>query len=178
MVMKSIYIALAILVASTSAFATPVTIILTRHGEKKTEKDPDLTSEGKKRAETLTKLKNVFNITHIYSSDTKRTVATVKPLANDLDLKVDTTFDPKNYAGMVADMTSKYAGQTVVVSGHSNTIPGFVNYLMGDTKQSDIGEKDFTNLFIIQYDGPGKSQVLRFNQEAKGDKLSLAPRAL
>lgn len=176
--MKSIYFVLTLFLLSTTTFATPVTIILTRHAEKKTDKDPELTNEGKKRAETLTKLKNVFNITHIYSSDTKRTIATVKPLAKDLDLKVDTSFEPKDYAGMVADITSKYAGQTVVVAGHSNTIPGFVNFLMGDTKQTEINEKDYTNLFIIQYDGPGKAQVLRFNQEAKGDKLSLAPRAL
>ena len=176
--MKFLFLTAALLL-SVSAFATPTTIILSRHAEKQKGDNPELTDEGKKRAKTLKELAHVYDFAGVYSSDTKRTVGTAKPLAEEVNLKVNTTFAPDNFKGMTDDIVAKYAGKTVLVVGHSNTIPGFLNYLTGSKIYKDFDDNDFSNLFVVQYDGPGKAIVQRFNQRANEEskKLILDPRS-
>jgi broad specificity phosphatase PhoE len=72
--------------ASTSSFAQhkKLTIILLRHAEKDISPsadkvNPDLTPEGKQRAQNLVKKINKYKATAIYSSDYIRTKLTVAP---------------------------------------------------------------------------------------------------
>ena len=49
------------------------------------------------------------------------------------------------------------AGKTVLVVGHSNTTPAFVNKIIGEKKYKDIDENDNASLFIVTITKDGKT---------------------
>ena len=69
-------------------------VYLVRHAEKAdTGKDPELTDIGKQRADELARMLKDAGVTHIWSTDYKRTRTTAEPLATRLRLKVE-IYDP------------------------------------------------------------------------------------
>ncbi len=173
--MKKLIISI-ILLTSFNSYAVPTTIIVSRHAEKAAGDNPDLTKDGKKRAKALTELKHLFKITQVYSSDTKRTIATAEPIAKEMNLIVNTSFGATQYESMMTDISKNHSGTTVMVVGHSDTIPGFLNYLTKSNLYKEIDSTDYSNLFIIQYEAPGKAVVHRYREVVDDDKLSLEPR--
>ena len=71
------------------------TLILVRHAEKDNDgtKDPGLTDEGKDRANQLVSILRETQINAIYSTNFKRTMSTIQPLAQAKGLAI-TTDDP------------------------------------------------------------------------------------
>ena len=124
-------------------------IILTRHAEKQKGKDPSLTEAGLKRAKALSQLAECFEISGIYSSDFKRTKQTVGPLAKKLELEINSSISPVNYQEMKESILENHKGNTVVVAGHSNTVPDFINFLLDGNVLDQIDESDFSNLFVV-----------------------------
>ena len=107
------------------------TFYLIRHAEKirddKSESNPDLNEKGVLRAQNW---KNYFSdkeISKIYSTNYKRTLKTVYPLAieNGVQTIIYSPSDIK-YDNFIKSNT----GENTLVVGHSNTIPGFVNSLI------------------------------------------------
>lgn len=128
----------------------PTTFILLRHAEKdmkQSTNDPDLSEVGKKRAERLASMLDKTNITAIYSSDYKRTRQTVQPLAQKKGLIVQTYVPNKEED--IDMMLAKNKGGTVVVAGHSNTIPQFANYLLGESRYHTFEDGEYGNLLIV-----------------------------
>src|SRR6188474_3010414 len=69
-------------------------VYLVRHAEKAdTGKDPQLTDIGKERAEELSRMLKDAGITHIWTTDYKRTRGTVEPLSARTRIKVE-VYDP------------------------------------------------------------------------------------
>lgn len=162
--------------ASSMAFAVPTTLILSRHAEKGSGENPELTKEGKDRAKALTKLKHLYTIAQVYSTSAKRTVATAEPIAKEMNLKVNTAFSGKQFKEMLSDISKNHAGKTVMVVGHSDTVPDILNHLTKSDLYKEIDITDYSNLFIIQFDGAGPAQVHRYRQVVGDDKLTLEPR--
>ena len=115
------------------------TFYLIRHAEKirddKSENNPDLNEKGVLRAQNW---KNYFSdkeISKIYSTNYKRTLKTVYPLAieNGLETLVYSASDIK-YDNFIKLNT----GENTLVVGHSDTIPGFVNNLINDEYYDQI----------------------------------------
>ena len=133
------------------------TFILVRHAEKASDgtNDPDLKPEGFKRAESFAVLFGKADITAIYSTNYKRTRNTVAPLANAKGITVET------YAAMkVAELQSlltKHEGGTIVIAGHSNTIPEIANALIGEKKVEQFGDDDYGNVLIISVTAIGET---------------------
>ncbi|KAG0352185.1 hypothetical protein BG005_008355 [Podila minutissima] len=112
---------LALIVLSTLVAAAPIpkpTIYLIRHGEKPSDGGTGLSSDGKKRAQCLRKVfgpSSKYNIGYImaqkYKADGSRArpYLTVKPLAKDLGLTVDTKCD-RNDPKCVKKAVGKYKG--------------------------------------------------------------------
>jgi 2,3-bisphosphoglycerate-dependent phosphoglycerate mutase len=124
-----------------TAFAQ-TTFILVRHAEKEaTGTDPGLTKEGEERAESLVKLLEKQNIDAIYSTNFNRTKNTIKPLAESKGLEVQ-LYEKQ------PDIT-RLKG-TVVICGHSNTIPALANLLIGKEQFETFDDKDFGNILIIK----------------------------
>ncbi|MBX2967158.1 MAG: histidine phosphatase family protein [Cyclobacteriaceae bacterium] len=133
------------------------TFILVRHGEKAVDKstnDPDLSPEGKKRAERLAALLNEGEVNAIYSTPYKRTRQTVEPLATAKDLTIH-DYAPNKEAAIDA-MLAEHRGGTIVVAGHSNTIPWFANKLLGAEKYQPWEEDDYDNVWIVTVSEKGK----------------------
>ena len=134
------------------------TFILVRHAEKdlsQSTKDPDLSAEGKARATRLLGMLKQTDIQALYSTDVKRTRQTVEPLSQARSLVVS-IYDPRNTADM-DKMFQQNKGGTVVVTGHSNTIPQFVNYLIGEEKYKPMDDTDYDNLIIVSVTEIGKN---------------------
>lgn len=99
-------------------------IYAVRHAEKAKGRDPELTGEGKTRADALARVLQHVAIDTVYSSDTKRTRATGAPTAAARSLEI-TSYKPMGSA-LPKLLASGKGGQTVLVVGHSNTVPALV----------------------------------------------------
>jgi 2,3-bisphosphoglycerate-dependent phosphoglycerate mutase len=134
----------------------PTTFILLRHAEKdmkQSTNDPDLSEAGKKRAERLASMLDKTEVTAIYSSDYKRTRQTVQLLAQKKGQAVQTYVPNKEED--IDLMLAKNKGGTVVVVGHSNTIPQFANYLLGEPKYHTFEDGEYNNLLIVSVASKG-----------------------
>jgi len=126
------------------------TFILVRHAEKMSNSDdPGLTEEGLKRAKKLREMLEMANISAIYSTNYKRTMATVQSVSDMADVPV-TIYEPIPAREVTEQWISNHRGATVLISGHSNTIPSLANQLLARTQfESDFDESDYGNLLII-----------------------------
>jgi len=55
----------------------------------------------------------------------------------------------------------EFPGGTVLIVGHSNTIPRLANELAGQSDFSDLDDATYDNLFIASVPAEGKAVVLR-----------------
>jgi broad specificity phosphatase PhoE len=137
-----------------------------RHAEKQTtnpnEKDPDLTEHGIRRSENWALVFKDVPFDMIYSSNYRRTKSTAKRIA-DAQNKEIKLYD----AGKLNDLDfqEKTKGKTVLVVGHSNTNPAFVNYILKENKYSDIPDHESGSLFIVNVlpDGTKTSELIYVN---------------
>ena len=140
------------------------TIILIRHGERVTPSasdppgGPHLNADGKDRAQTLVHVVGGSGIKAIYTSSLIRTKETAEPLAERLQLEpvppIDEAIDIKNH------ILSNHAGETVLVIGHTNTIPDVIDQFAGGN-MPDINDKEFDNLFVVTAFDSGKASVVK-----------------
>lgn len=134
------------------------TFILVRHAEKMSDsEDPGLTKEGGMRAEKLYNMLMMEELAAIYSTDYHRTKETVKILSEEFDLPV-TIYDPIPDTEETERWIEMYRGKTVLISGHSNTIPGIANQLLARNHfEKDFNESDYSNLIIITVNSAGRT---------------------
>lgn len=137
------------------------TFYLIRHAEKvrinKTDRDPALNEKGMIRALNWRDFFIDKDISKIYSTNYKRTLETVKPIEVAMDLTAilysPSSIDYKNFI-------SSNKGEIVLVVGHSNTIPDFVNELINDQVYSQIDDLNNSNLYIVSLCGSNISHRL------------------
>lgn len=121
-----------------------------RHAEKdrsdSTNKDPHLTDIGLKRAEKWASKLGDISFDAVYSTNYNRTKETATPLAlkNNLDI---TLYNPNDIDYNL--FLDENKGKNVLVVGHSNTTPTFVNKILGQNKYEDIDDNQNGNLYII-----------------------------
>lgn len=145
--MKSIYLLLTILSMNLMHSQEATTIYLIRHAEKAVATgDPDLSEAGKARAAQWAEWLGDKNIAAIYSTPYKRTQQTAQPLTQKTNLQV-ITYNPSE--ADLKTMAARHNGQSIVIVGHSNTIPMYVNRLIGENKYPDIDEAEYGSIFII-----------------------------
>ena len=126
------------------------TIILVRHAEKAdaTSQDPDLSAEGKQRAERLVKVAGKYKPGAFYSTNYKRTRDTITPLAAKRKKQVE-IYDARNPNALVnAIMKSKYKRH--IVSGHSNTIPALANLIAKKDVFKNLDESEYGVFWVIR----------------------------
>ncbi len=142
------------------------TYYLIRHAEKdrsdSSNRNPDLTKEGQKRANKWAEVFKDVDFDAIYSTDYNRTMQTAKPTADHNKLEI-IKYDAMNLFDESFEKTT--AGKTVLVVGHSNTTPQFANAILSEKKYEDIDDSENGALFIVQVyaDGSSQSQVLYIN---------------
>lgn len=147
------------------------TVLLIRHAEKETSSssdDPPLSEAGKARAQSLIHVAGKSGIKAIYTTKYLRTRQTAEPLAKHLGLtsiampiKMDGSNPPKISQQSLKEITGKileHSGQTVLIVGHSNTVPDIIKALGVDGPPS-IDEKEFDDLFIVTIYSKGSARV-------------------
>ena len=156
----------------------PITVFLIRHAERQDEprQDPPLTDAGVARSQALARLLSNAGVKAIFTSQFTRTKQTGEPLATKLGLTV-TPFtlklnpsNPRQIAEeSTAEVTNKIlerSGQSVLVVGHSNSIPDVIKMLGGDTVPT-IDERKFDDLFIVTVYAKGKAKVVQLKYGAE-----------
>jgi len=122
---------------------------LIRHAEKDRntpDQDPSLTNIGLERAAIWAKIFAPIKLDQIYSTNYKRTQQTALPTASEKKLKILSYNSDSLYN---VDFKRKTKGKTVLIVGHSNTTPAFVNTILGEQKYNQIEDRDNGKLFIV-----------------------------
>ena len=128
------------------------TVYLVRHAEKDTTgnpPDPALSAVGQVRALALRQTLLKRRPEALFTTDTKRTRATLAPLAE------ATKLEPQVYDGrrtyLLAERIRKdYAGKSVVVVGHSNTVLPLIEELGGTPPVEEIADSEYDYLFTVR----------------------------
>lgn len=115
-----------------------VTFVLVRHAEKgvEDEKDPALSGAGMQRAVALAARLADEPLVAAYATAYRRTQQTARPAAAGHGIAV-TTYDARLPARALADqLRASHPRGTVLVVGHSNTVPEIVAALSGQAVEA------------------------------------------
>lgn len=139
------------------------TFILVRHAEKVSDgsKDPELSPQGLARAASLSRMLSQTKIDAILSTPYIRTQKTVTPLSHAAGLTIQ-TYDASKF-DYLDEALKNYAGGTVVICGHSNTIPGAANYLMGKNDLKNFEDHEYENILIVTVTAKGSGKLVKLN---------------
>jgi broad specificity phosphatase PhoE len=154
----------ALLPISTAAVAqAPATIILVRHAEKGGEagdRDPELTDAGRDRAMALARTVGDAGITTIYSTPFLRTRNTAAPLARRLGIEISVTPITRTFTEDMVATLRTHMGETVLVVGHSNTVPGLITAL-GAGPLEDLRDDEYSWLFVVTLEPGGEASLVK-----------------
>lgn len=140
--------------------ADSATFIVVRHAEKASDdpRDPNLSEPGGARAAALAGMLQERDVVAAYATGFRRTQQTAQPTADTHGITVATYDAAQPAAGFAARLRSENAAGTVLVVGHSNTVPAIVSALCG-CDVAPIDESDYGNLYEVRIDGDGASAL-------------------
>ena len=138
------------------------TVYILRHAEKDTAAataaDPDLSAEGRARAQALNQTLAKRQPAALFTTDTKRTRATLAPLAAATKLEPQ-TYDPKRGRDLADLILKDYAGKSVVIVGHSNTVLSLIDDFGGIPPVDEIRDDEYEYLFVVRV-APGMQPIV------------------
>lgn len=154
-----------------AAAVEPVTVVyFVRHAEKQTDagRDPALTDAGTTRAQCLAEQLKAKDFTHVFTTHLRRTIATGAPLATVAGLTPE-VITAGEEAQVLERLKALPKGATVLVVGHSNTVPKMILALGGKVENLDprgfLPETDYDRLFEVSLgvdDAPAQAQETRY----------------
>lgn len=149
-----------LLLVSTNIFGQNTTFILVRHAEKDTspsasKTDPELTAEGKQRAERLSALVKNCRPTHIFSTTFKRTIATATPTAENIfpNYRLQMEFYDHGELEAFAAELLQIKARCVLVVGHNTTTPELTNLLIKQEKYKALADNEYNKAFFVTIKG-------------------------
>jgi broad specificity phosphatase PhoE len=173
--MKTFVGALLVVALSAAAAAqqpAPTTVILVRHAEAQANAgtDPALTEAGVARAAALCDALKDAQVKAVITTQYQRTIRTGEPLAAAVKAEAvqAQTAGPldAHVQAIVQMVRSKYAGATIVIVGHSNTVPALVKALTG-VDPGEIAHDAYDNMYIVTTTAPGTGQLVRAKYGAR-----------
>ena len=90
---------------------------------------------------------------------------TATPLATKAELEINNEIGPKDYEGLFDHIQSFHDDETVVVVGHANTVPEFINSLETSVKYEWLKEDEFDKIFVVKV----------YDDKVEASKLSYKP---
>jgi phosphohistidine phosphatase SixA len=124
-------------------------VILVRHADRDGKADA-LTPAGIARTNELIHVLEKSAIDVVYHSDRARTKATALPLCEARGI-TPIEKPAADVAAVVADVRARHLGKTVLIVGHSNTVPEFASAFGGPAFA--IAEDEFDDLVILEFGG-------------------------
>lgn len=161
-----IYTAIAVSLAWFFESQATTTIIFVRHAEKAATPadDPGLSAAGQVRVAELTRqlvdADVVAGVDAIYSTPFRRTQETARPIADALDLPVN-TYDADDVEPILEHILKQHKGKIILVVAHSNTLPVLIANLGASKKVPPIAENEYDNIYIISIPWFGKTKTIR-----------------
>jgi phosphohistidine phosphatase SixA len=147
--------------------ASTTTVFVMRHAEKAEAPadDPPLSQAGEARALELEqhfgRAPKGQGLDAIYVSEFRRTQDTIRPLANRLGIPMIVV--PAAEPAQVVDRAlDEYRGGSVLIVGHSNTVPDIVEELSGD-EVGPMSEAEYGILYIVAVPRFSRASVTRFD---------------
>lgn len=165
--MNTIYLllitVLAFNVTELSAQDEPATtFIFVRHAEKDTvSTDPGLTEAGKLRAKRIAHLLQDQDLAIVLSTPFNRTRETGQVIADSQGIELK-EYNPFK-TSVVKEWAKEYQGQAIIVVGHSNTVPTYINLLLEKEQFKQLPEGEYDNMFIVTTTKEGKAAVVVIN---------------
>ena len=171
--MKNLFIILGFLFfGQQSIYAQKTTIWVVRHAEKEMsdpkDKDPDLSPEGKERAEALAKYLKGEKLDSIFSTNYKRTKLTGYPTADKIGLTIK-TYDAAAQKVFAEGLIKNAKGKKMLIIGHSNTVQEILVAFGAKKPVKDLTDDDYDYVFILTLKGDKK--------EVKVERYGLAHHA-
>ena len=128
------------------------TIVLVRHTEKDASvpnnPDPELSAEGRERAQRLMNVVTRYKPHEIFSTSYKRTRQTAEPIARRRKKEIQ-TYDPAKPADLVAKIMASKTDHNLIV-GHSNTIPALANMLAKKEVFRNLLDTEYGVIWVIR----------------------------
>ncbi|MBA6155103.1 histidine phosphatase family protein [Tenacibaculum sp. S7007] len=156
-----LFILLFLVSSCTQKETETTTYYLIRHAEKdrtdKTNKNPDLNNKGLERAKKWSEILKNVEFDMIYSTNYNRTQQTAKPTADSNNLEV-LSYNPNDMYNL--KFQKETIGKTVLIVGHSNTTPFFVNKILEKEKHQQIDDRNNANLYIVNVQNGIKTDIL------------------
>ena len=130
-------------------------IFILRHTEKADDsEDPDLSVQGIERAKYWKKVLQHTEIDHVYTTDFKRNIETALLISDNNSVKPELyypmSFDVQKFLKLIK-------GKTVLIIGHSNTIPDMVNRLINENKYPPMSHTNYNILYLVTINENGDS---------------------
>ncbi|GAA3961191.1 histidine phosphatase family protein [Hymenobacter antarcticus] len=128
------------------------TVYIVRHAEKDTTAnpaDPTLSAVGQVRAQALRQLLLRRQPAALFTTNTTRTRATLAPLAEALKMESQ-VYDPGRGRDLADRINKEYAGKTVVIVGHSNTVLSLIDDFGATPPIEEIGDNEYDYLFTVR----------------------------
>ncbi len=130
-------------------------IYLVRHAEKAAipADNPVLTENGNKRAGDLMRRLQNKNVKRIYVTQFRRTQMTGDSMRIQLAIDTVNYLAEENGNDLFAKIIGhRDAGKTIVIIGHSNTIPDYILKLgVANYPTANIPDKEFDNIYLVYY---------------------------
>ncbi len=127
------------------------TFYFIRHAEKYRsdleDVDPELNQKGLGRAMHWAEILGDVPLDAVYTTDFERTAMTAAPTSVKNDITVQ-YYEPETIN--IEQFKADNLGKNVLVVGHSNTTPEFVNKIVGEDAFMDMDDTDNGSLFIVQ----------------------------
>ncbi|HEX6322370.1 MAG TPA: phosphoglycerate mutase family protein [Vicinamibacterales bacterium] len=169
-----IMLALVLLTAQAAApmqasAAGATTVVIVRHAEAVPDSgsDPVLSAAGTARAEALADALANAGVRAVMTTQYQRTALTGAPLAAAGNVPLIKESIAGGPAGLdayarkaVETVHAKYAGGTVLIVGHSNTVPALVKAFSG-VDVGEIAHDSYDRMFIVTTAAPGAGRVVR-----------------
>ena len=138
--------------ASSAVPAAPA-VVLVRHAEAAAGDDPGLSEAGAARAAALAEALRGADVRTIYVTQYRRTKDTAAPVAAAAGVTpIEIAVERGEIADHAADMARRIAahrgGGTILVVGHSNTVPAVVTALTG-TSAAPIAHQQYDTIYVV-----------------------------
>jgi broad specificity phosphatase PhoE len=145
-----------------SALAAPAAaqeaLFLVRHAERADQTtDSQLSAEGELRAIKLAEWLKSAGITHVFTTDLRRTADTAAPFASGRQLALQ-QLPAADTDSLVRRVRALGPGDRALIIGHSNTLPVLLTRF-GVSETVTLADTDYDNIFVV-IPREGRSAVL------------------
>ena len=161
-----IYTAIAVGLAWFFESQATTTVIFVRHAEKAAmpADNPGLSPAGQQRVAELTRqlvdADVVAGVDAVYSTPYRRTEETARPIAEALNLPIN-SYDAADTEAIMEHIVKVHKGKVILVIGHSNTLPALIGNMGASKRVPEIAEDEYDNIYIVSIPWFGKTKTIR-----------------